>query len=137
MLTLVLADRRHGVGGLAAGSGRSCSGAARQLRRDASSGARSTTRFERIQAMFSDISSRVQENLAGVRVIRAYVQEEARDCGNSRCSTASTSRENIRLARAQGMFMPVLQALVGLGFLACCGRAERACCQARSRSAAS
>ena len=32
-------------------------------------------RFERIQAMFSDISSRVQENLAGVRVVRAYVQE--------------------------------------------------------------
>ena len=34
-------------------------------------------RFERIQAMFSDISSRVQENLSGVRVIRAYVQEES------------------------------------------------------------
>ena len=33
-------------------------------------------RFERIQAMFSDISSRVQENLAGVRVIRAYTQEQ-------------------------------------------------------------
>ncbi|HYZ84385.1 MAG TPA: ABC transporter transmembrane domain-containing protein, partial [Bryobacteraceae bacterium] len=33
-------------------------------------------RFEEIQKMFSDISSRVQENLAGVRVIRAYVQEE-------------------------------------------------------------
>ena len=35
-------------------------------------------RFERIQKMFSDISSRVQENLAGVRVIRAYVQERCR-----------------------------------------------------------
>ena len=34
-------------------------------------------RFERIQAMFSDISSRVQENLSGVRMIRAYVQEQA------------------------------------------------------------
>src|SRR4051794_26834768 len=33
-------------------------------------------RFERIQKMFSEISSRVQENLAGVRVIRAYVQEK-------------------------------------------------------------
>src|SRR5215467_8907383 len=29
-------------------------------------------RFERIQAMFSDITARVQENLSGVRVIRAY-----------------------------------------------------------------
>src|SRR5579864_3428217 len=34
-------------------------------------------RFERIQALFSDISSRVQENLSGVRMIRAYVQEAA------------------------------------------------------------
>ena len=35
------------------------------------------SRFERIQAMFSDISSRVQENLAGVRMVRAFVQEDA------------------------------------------------------------
>ena len=34
-------------------------------------------RFERIQEMFSDISSRVQENLSGVRMIRAFAQEEA------------------------------------------------------------
>src|SRR5215467_12252754 len=34
-------------------------------------------RFERIQSMFSDISSRVQENLSGVRMIRAYAQEAA------------------------------------------------------------
>src|SRR5438045_9578045 len=33
--------------------------------------------FERIQAMFSDISSHALENFSGVRVIRAYVQEEA------------------------------------------------------------
>src|SRR5579863_7843167 len=33
-------------------------------------------RFERIQAMFSDISARAQENFSGARVIRAYVQEE-------------------------------------------------------------
>src|SRR5579871_3385278 len=32
--------------------------------------------FERIQAKFSDISSRVQENLAGVRMVRAFAQEE-------------------------------------------------------------
>src|SRR5246500_1358987 len=34
-------------------------------------------RFERIQAMFSDISARAQENFSGARLIRAYVQEEA------------------------------------------------------------
>ena len=40
-------------------------------------GRRIHDRFEAIQAMFSDISSRVQENLSGVRMIRAFVQEEA------------------------------------------------------------
>src|SRR6202048_941115 len=33
-------------------------------------------RFEKIQAMFSEISNRAQENFSGARVIRAYVQEE-------------------------------------------------------------
>ena len=33
-------------------------------------------RFERIQAMFSDISARAQENFSGVRVLRAFAQEQ-------------------------------------------------------------
>src|SRR4051795_3122562 len=37
-------------------------------------GKRIHERFERIQAMFSEISARVQENLSGARVIRAYTQ---------------------------------------------------------------
>src|SRR5450631_780285 len=40
-------------------------------------GRRIHDRFERIQAMFSEISARAQENFSGVRVIRAYVQEDA------------------------------------------------------------
>src|SRR5947207_1945604 len=40
-------------------------------------GRRIHMRFEHIQKMFSDISSKVQENLAGVRVLRAYAQEKA------------------------------------------------------------
>jgi ATP-binding cassette subfamily B protein len=74
------------------------------------------TRFERIQTMFSDISSRVQENLAGVRVIRAYIQENA-ELRRFESLNRDFIRENIRLARTQGMFMPVLQAFIGLAFL--------------------
>src|SRR5215472_6876253 len=40
-------------------------------------GRRIHERFERIQAMFSDISARAQENFSGARLIRAYVQEDA------------------------------------------------------------
>src|SRR5207245_10475437 len=40
-------------------------------------GRRIHERFERIQAMFSDISARAQENFSSVWVIRAYAQEDA------------------------------------------------------------
>jgi ATP-binding cassette subfamily B protein len=73
-------------------------------------------RFERIQKMFSDISSRVQENLAGVRVVRAYIQEDA-ELRRFEVLNREFIKENIGLARTQGMFMPVLQAMVGLAFL--------------------
>src|SRR4051812_37175974 len=71
------------------------------------------TRFEQIQKMFSDISSRVQENLAGVRVVRAYVQEDAELQNFERLNSKYVTR-NISLARASGMFMPLLQALIGI-----------------------
>jgi ATP-binding cassette subfamily B multidrug efflux pump len=74
------------------------------------------TRFEKIQGMFSDISSRVQENLAGVRVVRAYVQEDA-ELKNFDRLNEEYVRRNISLARASGMFMPLLQALIGIAFL--------------------
>ena len=79
-------------------------------------GRRIHTRFEHIQRMFSDISSRVQENLSGVRVIRAYAQEAAEVAQFERLNR-DYIRENIGLARIQGMFMPLLQALIGITFL--------------------
>lgn len=79
-------------------------------------GRRIHTRFEHIQKMFSDISSKVQENLAGVRVIRAYAQEKA-EVDQFETLNRDYVRENIGLARIQGMFMPLLQALIGVTFL--------------------
>ena len=79
-------------------------------------GQRIHTRFEAIQKMFSDISSRVQENLSGVRVIRAYAQEDA-ELQRFEELNRDYIAQNIRLARLSAMFMPLLQALVGLGFL--------------------
>src|SRR3569623_1108149 len=70
-------------------------------------GRRIHARFEHIQRMFSDISSRVQENLAGVRVVRAYVQEEA-EVDQFESLNREYVRENIGLARIQGLFMPLL-----------------------------
>jgi len=74
------------------------------------------SRFEQIQKMFSDISSRVQENISGVRVIRAYVQEEA-ELRHFETLNRAYIGENLKLARISGLFMPLLQALVGLTML--------------------
>ena len=79
-------------------------------------GSRIHDRFEAIQKMFSEISSRVQENLSGVRVIRAYAQEK-HEVRQFEILNQEYIRQNIRLAKLSGLFMPLLQALIGLTFL--------------------
>ena len=75
-------------------------------------GRRIHERFERIQAMFSDISARAQENFSGARVIRAYVQEQAEIA-----AFESANREYIRrslgLVRLMGMLWPTLELMLG------------------------
>src|SRR6266581_5498062 len=73
-------------------------------------------RFERIQAMFSDISSRVQENLSGVRMIRAYAQEAA-ELKKFDALNLDYIAHNIQLVRIQGLFEPLLELLIGSTFL--------------------
>ncbi len=73
-------------------------------------------RFERIQALFSDISSRVQENLSGARVLRAYVQETS-ELERFAALNREFIAQNIGLAKLSSAFMPLLQALIGLTFL--------------------
>lgn len=79
-------------------------------------GQRIHRRFEKIQGLFSDISSRVQENLSGVRVVRAYVQEEHEQARFEELNRRFI-RQNLGLAKLSGAFMPLLQALIGLTFL--------------------
>ena len=74
------------------------------------------SRFERIQEMFSDISSRVQENLSGVRMIRAFAQEHA-ELRRFEELNRQYIAQNIRLVRIQGIFEPLLEMLIGLTFL--------------------
>ena len=73
-------------------------------------------RFEAIQAMFSDISSRVQENLSGVRMVRAFVQEAA-ELRRFEKLNQDYIRQNLRLVRISGLFQPLLEGLIGVTFL--------------------
>ncbi len=70
-------------------------------------------RFERIQAMFSDITARTQENFAGARVVRAFAQEEAEIASFEKDNREYIAR-SLRLVRMQGMLWPTLETMLGL-----------------------
>jgi ATP-binding cassette subfamily B multidrug efflux pump len=75
-------------------------------------GRRIHERFERIQAMFSDISARAQENFSGARVIRAYVQEQA-EIAAFEDANQEYIRRSLGLVRLMGMLWPTLELMLG------------------------
>jgi ATP-binding cassette, subfamily B, multidrug efflux pump len=73
--------------------------------------------FGVVQERFAALSTRAQEHLAGLRVVRAYAREEfEEDCFDR------LNRDNVeanrRLIRWSSAFSPALQGLVGLGYVA-------------------
>jgi ATP-binding cassette subfamily B protein len=72
--------------------------------------------YEKIQAALATLTARVQENLSGVRVVRAYAQEEAEQRQFDEPNREYVAR-NIKLIRTWSMFMPSLTALIGTTFL--------------------
>ncbi len=79
-------------------------------------GRRIHDRFERIQAMFSDISARAQENFSGARLIRAYVQEEAEIAAFEK-ENQEYIRRSLRLVRLMGMLWPTLELMLGIAMV--------------------
>jgi ATP-binding cassette subfamily B protein len=70
-------------------------------------------RFERIQAQLSEVSAVTQEALAGVRVVRAYGQEET-ELTRFRAANDEYVARNRALIGLQGLFFPSLTLLLGL-----------------------
>ena len=73
-------------------------------------------RFETIQAQLSEVSAVVQENLAGVRVVRAYSQE-VHEIERFREANAEYVRRNRGLIRLQGLYYPSMTLFLGFGGL--------------------
>ncbi|MEO6196016.1 MAG: ABC transporter ATP-binding protein [Thermoanaerobaculia bacterium] len=73
--------------------------------------------FSSVQGKFSDVTTKVQENLAGVRVVRAYAREIHEDAEFERVNQIYLDG-NRRLAALSTAFQPLLQILVGVGFAA-------------------
>lgn len=72
---------------------------------------------ERIQDHLGVLSSMVQENLTGVRIVRAYNQEGAQEAEFDELNREYLER-NMALARTSAVFHPTLSILTGLGLLA-------------------
>lgn len=73
-------------------------------------------RFEKIQEYFSGITARAQENLNGVRVIRAYAQEESEIEKFQELNREYADR-NLKLVKYGAAMRPLLFFFIGLGFV--------------------
>jgi ATP-binding cassette subfamily B protein len=71
-------------------------------------------RFEDVQARFSDLSTRAQEVLSGIRVVKAYVQEPA-VAEQFEGDNLDYLEANMSLVRINGLFHPTIGFLAGLG----------------------
>jgi len=79
-------------------------------------GQRIHRRFERIQAMFSDISAKAQENFSGARLIRAFAQKDAEIASFEQANREYISR-SLHLVRLMAMLWPSLELVLGLGLM--------------------
>lgn len=74
------------------------------------------TRFQQIQDFFAQISARAQENITGVRVVRAYAQENAEIEAFNKLNW-EYAQKNLGLVRIDAVMRPLMTFLIGLGFV--------------------
>ncbi len=79
-------------------------------------GGRIHERFERIQAMFSELSARAQENFSGARIVRAYAQEDA-EIRKFEGENLEYVNRSLPLARLMGMLWPTLEVMLGFAIV--------------------
>ncbi len=73
-------------------------------------------RFERIQAMYSDISAKAQENFSGARLIRAFAQEDA-EIASFETANREYIKRSLYLVRLMAMLWPTLEFVLGLSLM--------------------
>lgn len=72
-------------------------------------------RFHKAQASFAELNDKVQENVSGVRVIKAFGQEEAEKDAFKK-KTDDVVDKNISVARIDSLFEPTISLIVGVSF---------------------
>lgn len=73
-------------------------------------------RQTRRQEAFSHLSDKVQESLAGIRVLKSFVQEEA-DFRSLEEASANSMEKNLSVVKLRAVFGPALDAITGISLL--------------------
>ncbi len=73
-------------------------------------------KFEERQAQYSKLTTRAQENLSGIRVVKAYVRE-AYETGLFRTLSWDYLKKNLVLAKVQSIMWPLMFLLVGFSMV--------------------
>lgn len=76
-------------------------------------GAEIHRRFDRVQAQFSALSTRAQESISGIRVIKAFAREET-ESERFRAEAERVLEANLHLARFQGALWPAIGLILGV-----------------------
>lgn len=69
-------------------------------------------KFSRIQEHFSILTARAQENLSGIRIIKAFVREKS-EIERFRKLSYEYLRKNIELVKIESLFRPILFLVIG------------------------
>ncbi|MFC0272124.1 ABC transporter ATP-binding protein [Metabacillus herbersteinensis] len=72
--------------------------------------------YTEAQDSFGDLNDQVLESVAGVRVIRAYVQERE-DVNRFNKLTDTVYKKNVAVAKIDALFEPTIKLLVGISYL--------------------
>ncbi len=71
------------------------------------------SRFQQVQEQFSSLSAKAQENLTGIRVIKAYAQEE-NEINSFRQINQGYLERNMGLVKIWGLFWPFIRFIAGI-----------------------
>ena len=71
-------------------------------------------RYKKIQAHFSKISTKAQENLAGIRIVKSYVQEES-EIEDFNLLNREYIEKNMAFVKVYAAFHPMMMFIVGIG----------------------
>jgi ATP-binding cassette subfamily B multidrug efflux pump len=72
--------------------------------------------FEAVQRRFGELNSAAQENLSGIRVVKAYARENS-ELEKFRQTSLKYVTENMKLFKVQSLLHPLLSTVAGIGVL--------------------